>query len=244
MEDRQLLLSGLFCSATTPDSLQKIPYFKSLLQDLVPERFEGDIENKLQHFFSPLNKCSLFELNEFHLYFLSNNKFTEAQADNLLKFIAKQKPLGPLKSFLQMKTPTTKYLCDKILEFTIRRRDVTGLPLLIACGIDRSALSGTQGGKYQQIPLALAKLGIVEYLLDIRVNVNPPLGEFPYSQLLLEAEANVDNDRLGDLLLLDWVYLHKRHLYNMILSRSQHAKRSLTTIGILYAANASSWALS
>jgi ankyrin repeat protein len=38
--------------------------------------------------------------------------------------------------------------------------------------------------------------------------------------------------------------LNKRKLYSMILSRSQHAKRSLTTSGILYAASASRQALS
>ncbi|KAF8856063.1 ankyrin, partial [Acephala macrosclerotiorum] len=296
LEDRQRLLSGLFGSATTPNSLQKLPHFKSLLQDLVPERFEGDIEKKLQHFFDPLNKCSLFELTEFHLYFLSNNKFTEAQADNLLEFIAKQKPLGPLKSLLQMKTPTTQAFCDKILEFTTRCRDITSLQLLFDCGIDRSVLSGTQGGKYLQIAIAHDKLDIVEYILDNGVDVNPSLGDhFPYSrpplhiavrrghgevvkrlidaganlhrkddngdtalvyafywswepveciQLLLEAGANVDNGKFGDLPLLDWVYLNKRHLYSMILSSSQHAKKSLTTSGILYAANASRQALS
>jgi ankyrin repeat protein len=295
LEDRQRLLSGLFGSAITPNSLQKLPHFESLLQDLVPERFEGDTENKLQHFFDPLNKCSLYQLTEFHLYFLSNNKFTEAQADNLLEFIAKQKPLGPLKSFLQMKTPTTQVFCDKILEFTIRCRGVTSLRLLIDCGIDRSTLSGTRGGKYLQIALVYAKSDIAEYLLENGVDVNPPLGEFPLSKpplhnavakgysevvkrlidaganvhrecadgntalvngvqwgnksidcirLLLEAGANVDNDKVDHLSLLDWVYLNKRKLYSMILSRSQHAKRSLTISGILYAANASRQALS
>jgi ankyrin repeat protein len=296
LEDRQRLLSGIFGPATTPNSLQKLPHFKSLLQDLVPERFEGDIENKLQHFFDPSNKCSPYQLIEFHLYFLSNNKFTDAQADNLLDLIAKEKPLGPLKSFLQIKTPTMQVFRDKILEFTIQRRTFASLRLLIDCGIDRSTLSGTQGGKYLQRALIYSKWDIAEYLLGNGVDVDPPLGEFPHHEaplyttvetgcskmvkhlidaganvhrkgtlgmtalangircgsastdcilLLLEAGANVDdNDETDDLSLLDWVYLNNRELYSILLPRSQHAKTSLTINGILYAANASSQALS
>jgi hypothetical protein len=145
--------------------MQSLPNFKSLLQGSVPERFEGDIENKLQHFFDPVNKCSLYQLTEFHLYFLSNNKFTKAQADNLLGFIAKQKPLGPLKSFLQMKAPTIQVFCERFLEFTIRHGDVATLQLLIDCGVDKSALSGARGGKYLQIALVYDNLDIAEYLL-------------------------------------------------------------------------------
>jgi ankyrin repeat protein len=62
--------------------------------------------------------------------------------------------------------------------------------------------------------------------------------------LLLEAGANVDNDEIGDLSLLDWVYLNRRRLYSMVLPRSEHAKKYLTISGILYAANAGRQALS
>jgi hypothetical protein len=198
--------------------LQKLPHFKSLLQDFVPERFEGDIENKLQHFFDPSNKCSLYQLIEFPIYFLSTNKFTDAQADNLLEFIAKQKPLGPLKSFLQMKTPTMQVFRDKILEFTIRRRDVASLRLLMDCGIDRSTLSGTRGGKYLQIALVYAKLDIAEYLLGNRVDVDPPLGGFPHyhpplhtavakgylevAKRLIDAGANVNRKNVDGITAL------------------------------------------
>jgi hypothetical protein len=85
-ERRRLLgtLLGYFPDDQVSDLVSS---FASYLSPRVPERFEGELAMSVQQFFEPSHKHPLRGLFELTAFFASNNKLTQIQIGNFLKWV-------------------------------------------------------------------------------------------------------------------------------------------------------------
>lgn len=175
LEDRQKILSGVLVSNFTFSEPQLIPKLSSMIRTLVPERFKGEVSYKLQHFLDPSKQCSVAQIAEFAILFISNNALDGKSTDLLLKWIMKDKPTDFFRLIFQIRTPTVQALSTRLLESTARCQDASTLQFLIDAGIDKNELSGIRGGRILQLALSNAKVAMVPILLDNSADVNPPI---------------------------------------------------------------------
>jgi ankyrin repeat protein len=208
LDERRRLLQGLLRSYPRSNDVDSLSNFTSMLRDLIPESFDGEISNKVQLLFDPSNNYSLYQLTEFALYFLSNNLLGKKQTDEFLTWIAQYKPRKLLRLLFETCTRTVYAFSRKLLESTSRIGNANTLQLLMDSGVDKSCLSGVSGGRYLQLAISNKRMDVARLLLKNGVDVNPPLGEDPYNKpplhfaaaagdtdivrLLIEAGARVD----------------------------------------------------
>jgi hypothetical protein len=91
-DDRRKLLYGLLGISSTVGESELVPKLTSMMQILVPERFDGDVLQKLQQLLNPSSNCPTIQIAEFALCFMSNSTLTREGTDQFLKWIMKDKP--------------------------------------------------------------------------------------------------------------------------------------------------------
>jgi ankyrin repeat protein len=173
-----------------------------MLQGLVPESFDGEISNKLQQLLDPSSSCSMLQVAEFALFFISNNALAEERTDEFLEWVIQQKSKELLRSLFKIRLPTVRAFSCKMLESAVRCEKANTLQILIDSGIDKSFLSGGRGGRYLQLALYHGHPDVARLLLENGADVNPPLGNispFDSPPLLLASQPN-DVDIIGRLL--------------------------------------------
>lgn len=184
LDDRRKALYGLLGLHSTVDESEIVPKLTSMMQILVPERFDGDVLQKLQQLLNPSSSCSTLQIAEFALCFVSNNTLTVEATDQFLKWIMKDELKEFFKLLFQMRTPTVQAVSTKLLESTARFGNASILQFLFDTGIDRSGLAGTKGGRLLQLALFCGHVGVALILLQAGADVNPQLNDkrWPFSQ--------------------------------------------------------------
>jgi ankyrin repeat protein len=177
LDNRRKVLYGLLNLSSTLDESEIVPKLTSMMQILVPERFDGDVSQKLQQLLHPSSNCSTIQIAEFALCFISNNTLTEESTDQFLEWIMKDKPKEFFKLLFQMRTPTVQAVSTKLLESTARLGNASILQFLIDTGIDRSGLTGAKGGRLLQLALSKNHVGVALILLQTGADVNPELND-------------------------------------------------------------------
>jgi ankyrin repeat protein len=202
LDERRKVLYGLLRSTPGSNDINFVPKLTSMLQGLIPERFDGEISNKLQLLLDPSSKCSIVQVIEFALYFLSNNRLAEKQTDEFQEWIIQQQSKELLRSLFRLKTPTVHAFSNKILESIARTGNANTLQLLINSGIDISSLSGSSGGRYLQLALYHRRTDVARLLLEVGTDVRPPLDyNTPFNRpLLYYAVSTKDIDILRRLI--------------------------------------------
>ncbi len=119
-----------------PGSVVKVT---SLIQQLIPERYEGDLA---QNLFPILNSESSLPLSTaipwlFALvaFFASNNNLADDQMDGFLKWIMEQKCADFLVRFMEIPSPTVHVFTQTVLESAIRIQNVEVFDALSRCGV-------------------------------------------------------------------------------------------------------------
>jgi ankyrin repeat protein len=215
LDDRRKALYGLLGLHSTVDESEIVPKLTSMMQILVPERFDGDVLQKLQQLLNPSSSCSTLQIAEFALCFVSNNTLTMEGTGQFLKWIMKDELKEFFRLLFQMRTLTVQAVSTKLLESTARFGNASILQFLIDTGIDRSGLSGIKGGRLLQLALFCRHMGVAQILLQAGADVNPQLNDkrWPFSQPPLHlAVINGNADMTRHLLNVGaWVDRYADH---------------------------------
>lgn len=203
-EEGQTLLARLFGPMMKGDGHSFRSQFRSQMQVSFLERHDGELAEKLQSLFAPLDQISPMQILQFALYGLSNNFLSEDATDEFLKWIIEQKQDELLVKFLKTPMPSVHACAAKIPESILRIGDADFLANLIASGIDISPLKGGRGGIHLAVAAREGNLQIVQILLKNGADVDPPAdedsalqlaainGHANIAQVLLKAGANID----------------------------------------------------
>jgi ankyrin repeat protein len=134
-DERQKLLSVLVLHSSQQQLVDRVKHFSDCLRSVVPERFDGDVAARVSHIFDARATDPLTPLFELAAYLSSNQKLTDLQLDNFLKYIIGNHLLAQLRKFLQINTPTIHAFVTKLLHAGIRIKSTEFLRLLIEAGI-------------------------------------------------------------------------------------------------------------
>jgi hypothetical protein len=88
-EDRQLFLSMLLKKPSKPDDNTLIPKLTSILQDIIPEQYEGKFDHRLLQLLELSQNCSICHMAQLAVFFIFNN-LSEKGADPILDWISKE----------------------------------------------------------------------------------------------------------------------------------------------------------
>ena len=136
-EARRDALSSLLGLTSELQLAENIAQVTSKLQRLMPERYEGELSDKVGQIFDtrstgPSNLSSLFGLAA---YFASNNTLGAGRTDTFLKWVIDQKYTDYLERFLQINTPTIHAFAAQILKSAVRIKNIKFLTALLDHGV-------------------------------------------------------------------------------------------------------------
>lgn len=138
IEARQNVLSKLLGITPEQQLTGNITQVTRKLQRLVPERYEGELSNKVGHIFDArsTDASHLSSLFGLAAYFASNNGLgTGARMDTFLEWVIDQKYTDYLERFLQINTPTIHAFAAQILKSAARIKNVKFLTALLDHGV-------------------------------------------------------------------------------------------------------------
>jgi ankyrin repeat protein len=173
-EDGRQLLSTMIHSQQLEESVA-IQDFGEIVKPFIPERFSGDIKEKLQQLVSISGDSDVTQFAELPLGLISNNLMPEEGVERFVDLIMKYQPRSLLRRLFIIDTPTVQAVLTTMMENIAKKGDVSTLKFLIDAGPDRSKASGRNGGRLLQIAAKARRTEVVEYLLQTGANVNPEL---------------------------------------------------------------------
>lgn len=153
-------------------------------QQLVPERYEADLSDRLKQVLDPSLPVSatlpwLFSVAAF---LASNNGLTEKQMDNFLTWIIDQAHAESLARFMEIQTPTVHAFAKVLLESAIRIKNVQVLNTLLNCGVKLD-------GKLYEIAFIVGDIGLPDAscLAQTQRRLQMPKGGDPFSPFCCHA---------------------------------------------------------
>ncbi|MCJ1342795.1 hypothetical protein MMC31_000984 [Peltigera leucophlebia] len=206
-KDGHTLLARMFGTTMEADSHSFLSQVRSQMQVSLLERQDGELADKLQSLFAPLDQSSVLQILHFALYRLSNNLLSEDATDKFLEWLIEQEQNELLVSFLKTQMPSVHACATKILESALRIEDADFLAFLVTSGIDISPLKGVYGGRHLVHAASEGNMQIAQILLKNGADINiSPSEECPGTalqlatknghaeivQVLLKAGANID----------------------------------------------------
>jgi len=131
------VLSNLLGPNSELQLLENVPQLTTKLQQIVPERYEGELSDKVGQVLIPpsTGSYSLWFLFGLAAYFVSNNTLDDIRTDTFLKWAIDQKYADYLERFLQINTPTIHAFAINILKSAVRIKNVRFLTALLGCGV-------------------------------------------------------------------------------------------------------------
>ncbi|GAB1317713.1 hypothetical protein MFIFM68171_07923 [Madurella fahalii] len=139
----------------SPAELQSagVAEITSQLQQLIPERYDGDLLEKLERILDPSSSAPATLPMVFALvaFFASNNDLGPIQMDKFLTWTIRQGYADALARFMEIQTSTVHAFARAVLESAIRIKSVQVLDALVNCGVKldsmlyRIALIGDTG---------------------------------------------------------------------------------------------------
>ena len=202
------VLSNLLGPNLELQLLENAPQITSKLQQLVPERYEGELSDKVGQVLTPrsTSPCSLWFLFGLAAYFVSNNTLENSRTDNFLKWAIDQKYADSLERFLQINTPTIHAFAINILKSAVRIKNVRFLTALLDRGV-----------KFDSILDDIISIGDTEFTKLVFSRVDPTCyggtkgaklfhrlvrgNSFELAQILVEKGVSVDSRLDGETAL-------------------------------------------
>jgi ankyrin repeat protein len=156
------LLSGSVDVKTTSS-------FVATIQSLLPERYSGEIDEKLQILKESSSICSPAQIAELAVYLISNNVISDYKLDTFVKWLTQEIPEGVLRGILNSKTLTIQAFKQKLLEKAASIGEET-FRILVETEPEKSYLTGPIGQRCLQIAASREEIEVVRILLDLGVS--------------------------------------------------------------------------
>ena len=133
-----------------------LPDLHSRFQALFLERFDGELQSRIDSLLGPLTEDALTEFLMFAGYLASNNKLSERQSNDLLEWIVSTQNLSRLRSFCSLKIPTVTAFARCMFESAVRARlpNLDAARVLLETGADPNL--PIRDGDSAQTPLMIA----------------------------------------------------------------------------------------
>jgi hypothetical protein len=186
LRDHQTFTSKLLPTGSSGEETEIMSKLASLLQAIVPERFDGEVLERYNELTCPSQRCDSDKIMEVALCLLSNNVSALNGADQLLEWITKHTPVDLFKRILRLKSHTTRAIAAKLLNIAVERGNGLIFQFLLDAGIETSLLAGAEGGRLLRKALTYANPKIATVLIENGADVNPPDDDLgPYQCLPL-----------------------------------------------------------
>ena len=196
-----------------------LPDLHSRFQALFLERFNGELQSRIENLLGPLTEEALTEFLMFAGYLASNNKLSERQSNDLLKWIVSTQNLSRLRSFCSLKIPTVTAFARCMFESAVRARPPyldaarvllgngtdPNLPIRIGNSTRTPLMIATSRGYEGLFHMLIAKGADVNYVLaDSYGTARTALHAAAWAQsqlfirLLLDAGADINPHRRNE----------------------------------------------
>ncbi len=237
-EDRRDVLSNLLGSKSELQLLENVPQITSKLQRLVPERYEGELSDKVGQLLNPrsTSSSSLWFLFGLAAYFVSNNTLEYSRMDTFLKWVIDQKYTDYLERLLQINTPTTHAFATHVLKSAVRIKNIRFLTALLDHGV-----------KFDSILEDILSIGDIEFTKLVFSRVNPTCYRGTIGIKLFHRLVREDHFELAQMLVENGVSVDSMSdnitpLYNAVCIGMVRRVRFLLDLGanvnsIIYAHN-------
>ena len=193
-----------------------LPDLHSRFQALFLERFDGELQSRIDSLLGPLTGGALTEFLTFAGYLASNNKLSEYKSNDLLKWIVSTQNLPRLRSFCSLRIPTITAFARCMFESAVRARppNLDAARVLLGTGTDPNL--PIRDGGFTRTPLMIAVVsrceGLFHMLIAKGADVNYALADSdgtartalhavvqaqnePFIRLLLDAGADINPHR-------------------------------------------------
>lgn len=178
MEEERQIVSVLASSELSLDEALASRKLSSFFEQVIPERFDGEVRQKLQQPLDTSGGSRTVQLAELFLGLISNNAMPEEGVRLFLDSMVKYNQKGLLRRIFDIDTPTVQAVSTKILDTVAENGDKSALDFLLDAGIDRSNLTGAKGGRLLQIAVHAGGTEVAKVLVQNGADVNPKLEKF------------------------------------------------------------------
>lgn len=174
-EEEPHILSVLVNSKSPLDVALASQKISSIVEQKIPENFDGEVRQKLR-LLDTSGGPRTAQLSELALGLISNNAMPEEGVRLFLDWLMKHSHKSTL-GILNVDTHTVKAVSTGILETVAKNGDKSALDFLLKSGIQRSCLSGAEGGRLLQIAAHAGATEVAKVLVDNGADINPDLAE-------------------------------------------------------------------
>jgi ankyrin repeat protein len=189
--------------------------FVATIQSLLPERYSGEIDKKLQILKESSSLCSPAQIAELAVYLISNNVIPDYKLGTFVKWLTQEIPEGVLRGILNSKTLTIQAFKQKLFEKAATIGEET-FRILVETEPEKSYLTGPIGQRCLQFAASEGEIEVVRILLGLGVSpdsvtstdeddydfIQPPLHHAAfrpdYDMLTLLINAGADVNSLAD----------------------------------------------
>jgi ankyrin repeat protein len=211
LEKRVEVISSLLSDSV---DVKTASSFVATIQSLLPERYSGEIDKKLQILKESSSVCSPAQIAELAVYLVSNNVISDYKLGTFVKWLTQEIPEGVLRDILNSKTLTIQAFKQKLFEKAADIGEET-FRILVETEPEKSYLTGPIGQRCLQIAASKGKIEIVRILLGLGVSpdsvtstdeddydfIQPPLhyaaSNLDYDMLTLLINAGADVNSLA-----------------------------------------------
>ena len=133
-----------------------LPDLHSHFQALFLEKFDGELQSRIDSLLGPLTEDAFSEFLTFAGYLASNNRLSERKSNDLLEWIVSTQNLSRLRSFFSLKIPTITAFARCMFESAMRARppNLDAVRVLLETGTDTNL--PIRDGNSTQTPLMIA----------------------------------------------------------------------------------------
>jgi ankyrin repeat protein len=143
--------------------------FVATIHSLLPERYGGEIDEKLQILKESSSLCSPAQIAELAVYLISNNVIPDYNLGTFVKWLTQEIPEGVLRGILNSKTLTIQAFKQKLFEKAASIGEET-FRILVETEPEKSYLTGPIGQRCLQIAASEGEIEVVRILLGLGVS--------------------------------------------------------------------------
>ena len=174
LEKRKDVLASLLPIATD-SSLASNPI--ATIRSMLPERFNGDIDQKFKTLNDSSNPCFAVQVAELAGYLFSNNLICKDNRDQFVKWLTEEKAADAvLKGLFTLTSPTAQSFQKLVFEIAARLGHRNFEALVNTRGSE-ACITGPVGQICLQIATKCGDIEVVRILLNLGVSPNTPLSK-------------------------------------------------------------------
>lgn len=192
IESGRSALIKLVCSIPRLQIQENAPAISSKLQQLVPERHEGELSDKVDRLLNSRSSrpSGIWYLFGLAAYFVSNNVLNSKGMDSFLRWVIEQKYTKHLEQFLHINTPTIHAFVTELLKSAVRIKSIGLLTALL-----------DQGVKFDSILGDILEIGDKEFTTMVFSRVDPQCYKSKYGAELFARLVREKNFKLAQMLV-------------------------------------------